>query len=99
MTAGATTNLSPQVEFLSSRARATKECSGLIVEFSQPFNWMVAVAVLGDKMNLTVRLGKLFYESSTALMYLPCCPVPNCLGKQGELSENYLPNRQVHFIT
>ena len=32
--------------------------------------------LVGDKMNLTVRLGKLFYESS--------CPVPNCLGKQGE---------------
>ena len=26
------------------------------------------------------------------LVYLPCCPVPNCLGKQGELSENSLPN-------
>ena len=25
------------------------------------------------------------------LVYLPCCPVPNCLGKQGELSENSLP--------
>ena len=22
-------------------------------------------------------------------MYLPCCPVPNCLGKQGELSANF----------
>ena len=26
------------------------------------------------------------------LVYLPCCPVPNCLGKQGELSGNSLPN-------
>ena len=32
------------------------------------------------------------------LMYLPCCPVPNCLGKQGELSENCLPNLTVRFI-
>ena len=26
------------------------------------------------------------------LVYLPCCPVPNCPGKQGELSGNSLPN-------
>ena len=32
------------------------------------------------------------------LVYLPCCPVPNCLGKQGELSENCLPNLTVRFI-
>ena len=31
-------------------------------------------------------------------MYLPCCPVPNCLGKQGELSGNCLPNLAVRFI-
>ena len=32
------------------------------------------------------------------LVYLPCCPVPNCLGKQGELSGNCLPNLTVRFI-
>ena len=32
------------------------------------------------------------------LVYLHCCPVPNCLGKQGELSENCLPNLTVRFI-
>ena len=31
-------------------------------------------------------------------MYLPCCPVPNCLGKQGELAGNCLPNLTVRFI-
>ena len=31
------------------------------------------------------------------LVYLPCCPVPNCLGKQGELSRNCLPNLTVSF--
>ena len=32
------------------------------------------------------------------LVYLPCCPVPNCLGKQGELSGNCLPNLIVRLI-
>ena len=32
------------------------------------------------------------------LVYLSCCPVPNCLGKQGELSGNCLPNLTVMFI-
>ena len=32
------------------------------------------------------------------LVYLPCCPVPNCLDKQGELSGNCLPNLTVRFI-
>ena len=50
------------------------------------------ISVLSDKMNLTVRLGKLFY------VYLPCCPAPNCLGKQEELSENCVPNLTVRFI-
>ena len=36
-------------------------------------------------MNLTVRLGKLFYA-------------PNCLGEERELSENYVPNLTVMFI-
>ena len=33
-----------------------------------------------------------------SLVYLPCCPVPNCLGKQGGLSGNCLPNLTVRFI-
>ena len=33
--------------------------------------------VLGDKMNLTVRLGELFYESSTGVpALLPCSHLP-----------------------
>ena len=32
------------------------------------------------------------------LLYLPCFPVPYCLGKQGELSGNSLPNLTVRFI-
>ena len=32
------------------------------------------------------------------LVYLNCCLVPNCLGKQGELSGNCLPNLTVRFI-
>ena len=31
-------------------------------------------------------------------MYLPCCPAPNCLDRQGELSENCVPNLTVRFI-
>ena len=33
-----------------------------------------------------------------SLVYLPCCPVPNCLGKQGGPSGNCLPNLTVRFI-
>ena len=34
-------------------------------------------SLLGDKMNLSVRLGKLFYESSTGVpALLPCSPLP-----------------------
>ena len=32
------------------------------------------------------------------LVYLPCCPVLNCLGKQGELSGNCSPDLTVRFI-
>ena len=32
------------------------------------------------------------------MVYLPYCPVLNCLGKQGELSGNCLPNLTVRFI-
>ena len=32
------------------------------------------------------------------LVYQPCCPAPNCLGRQGELSENSVPNLTVRFI-
>ena len=32
------------------------------------------------------------------LVYQPCCPAPNCLGRQGELSENCVPNLTVRFI-
>ena len=32
------------------------------------------------------------------LVYLSCCPASDCLGKQGELSENCVPNLSVRFI-
>ena len=32
------------------------------------------------------------------LVYLPCCPVLSCLGKQGELSGYCLPTLTVRFI-
>ena len=32
------------------------------------------------------------------LVYLPCCPVPNCLSKRGDLSGICLPNLTVRFI-
>ena len=55
--------------------------------------------ILGDKMNQTASVGKLFYESFH-WCNCPCCPVPNCLSKQGELSGNCLPipNLTVRFI-
>ena len=52
--------------------------------------------LLGDKMNLTVRLGKLFMR--VPRVYQSCCPAPNCLRKQEELSGNCLPNLTVSFI-
>ena len=55
------------------------------------------IQVLGDKMNLTVRLGINCFMR-VPLVYMPCCPVPNCLGKEGELSGNCLTNLTVGFI-
>ena len=47
-------------------------------------------------MNLTVRLGKLFYESSTGVpALLPCSQLPK---QEGEISGNCLPNLTVRFI-
>ena len=50
----------------------------------------------GDKMNPTVRLGKLFYESSRGVpALLPDSQLPR---KARELSENCLPNLTIRFI-
>ena len=48
---------------------------------------------LGDKMKL--REVNCFMR--VPLVYLPSCPVPNCLGKQGEFSRNCFPNLTVRF--
>ena len=49
-----------------------------------------------DKMNLTVRLGKMFYESSRGVpALLPDSQQPR---KARELSGNCLPNLTVRFI-
>ena len=48
------------------------------------------------KMNCTVGFVNCFLR--VPLAYQPCCPVPCCSGKQGELSENCLPNLTVQFI-
>ena len=50
----------------------------------------------GDKMNPTVRLGKLFFESSRGVpALLPDSQLPR---KARELSENCLPNLTIRFI-
>ena len=52
--------------------------------------------ILCPKMNCTVGFVNCFLR--VPLAYQPCCPVPCCPGKQGELSENCLPNLTVQFI-
>ena len=53
---------------------------------------VIWIQVLGDKMNRTVGFGNCFLR--LLLVYcLPCCQ-----GKQGDLSEKYLPNIIVQLI-
>ena len=47
-------------------------------------------------MNCTVGFVNCFLR--VPLAYQPCCPIPCCPGKRGELSENCLPNLTVQFI-
>ena len=47
-------------------------------------------------MNCTVRFGNLFPQSAPSIPALG--PVSCCQGKQGELSENWLPNLTIQFI-
>ena len=50
---------------------------GLKHEGDSPVEYAASRAILGDKMNLTVRLGKLFYESSIGIpALLPCSQLP-----------------------
>ena len=61
-----------------------------------PGMWFAPLQVLGDKMNLTVRLGKQFSGSS------PCLPRQLGTGQQGCYTSgtliNSLPNLTVRFI-
>ena len=57
---------------------------------------MTGPLVPRDKMNCWVRFGNCFLR--VPLMYQPCCLVPGCQGKLGELRKNQLTKPQKQFI-
>ena len=59
---------------------------------------LVVSVLLRDKMNCRVRFGICFLR--VPLIYQPCCPVPCCQGKLGELAKTvYKTYCTVHFVS
>ena len=62
----------------------------LELDFINFERYLCSESILRDKMKYTVRFGNCFLR--VPLMYQPCCLVPCCQGKLGELTKNSLQN-------
>ena len=63
---------------------------------NNPCELIIVILILSDKMKCIVGFADCFLR--VLLVYLPYCPVLYCKGKQGEFSEDYLPNLTLQLI-